>query len=396
MSMKTLRRGLCLALGLVALSSAPALAQNSDTPGRGTPAAPGVYGPSPGSPPMVAIFHDREPGSPWDGGVLAPITQILQDQGVGWQVYTSAEMGTADLSPFSKVITTSVQPVAFWDALAANRSRFEAYVQAGGILELHLASFSSETNTGTVFPGGFVVYHIWNNYNSVRIEDASHRILRAPNRVMETHLQDWNWSAHGYFSTVPGGATPIIRETETGNVVAAELVLGSGKILATVQPVEWDLANTGYRQNIVLYRPHAQVEVSLVLVGCVVPVPAPPLPPPVRVPPLSPRQPTPQLACRVGDTVTALVTVSNTGLTGFPVEVKGGVKLPDGTPVNLLRDRHIEVPIPPGITGPLPILEVVIPPEAPPGEYTAEGALLTPALGRELSRSQVNFTVLAP
>lgn len=385
--MKILARGFWLALGLVALSSASALAQNSDTPGRGSPRAVEVSRPSVGSSPMVAIFHDGDPDPPWGGGVLAPITQILQDQGVGWQVYTSAEMGTADLSPFTKVITTSVQLVAFWEALEANRSRFEAYVQAGGILELHLASFTSWTNTGRVFPGGFVVFHNGNNYNSVGIEDAFHRILRAPNRVSEADLQNWEFSAHGYLSTVPEGATPIIRETETGNVVTAELVLGNGKILATVQPVEWDLANTGYRQNVVLYHPHAQVEVSLELIGCDIPV---------RVAPLSPRQPTPKHVCRPGDAVTALVTVSNTGLMGFPVEVKGGVKLPDGTPLNLLGDRHIEVPIPPGVTGPLPILEVVIPPEAPPGEYTAEGALLSPALGRELSRSQVNFTVLAP
>lgn len=395
MGMRTLGGGLCLLLGLGILSPVPALAANSDTSGPRKAAPPGVYGPSVGVPLSgVALFWDQDPGSPWVDGVLEPIRAHLTAQGVSVTVFPSTAMGTADLSPFTKVITTSVQPVSFWDGLAANKSRFEAYVSGGGILELHLASFTSETNTGKVFPGGFVVKHDGNNYNRVNVEDPFHRILRQPNRVMAEELQNWEFSAHGYFSTVPAGANPIVREAETGdgNVVTAELFLGDGKILATVQPVEWDLASARYRENMVLFRPHAQVEVSLALAGCAESPSSRSRSPLVgRSPQVV--DPVPLPVCTPGDVLTALATVSNTGLTAFTVEIKGGVRLPDGTPINLLPSRHIEMAIPPGITGPLPVLEVPIPPELPEGEYKAEAALLTPALGRELSRAEVTVTV---
>jgi hypothetical protein len=323
-----------------------------------------------------------------------PIKEILEKQGVAVSECSSADMGTVDLTPFTKVITTSVQPVSFWDGLAANKSRFEAYVSGGGILELHLASFTSETNTGKVFPGGFVVYHQWNNYNRVKIEDRFHRILRKPNPVSAEDLQGWDFTAHGFFSTVPSGAIPIIREDETGEgqVVTAELALGAGKILATVQPVEWDLASSRFRENMVLHRPHARVEVSLELVGCTL-LPASRIPSPGALLSRQDVDPVPLPVCGPGDSLTALARLSNTGLMPVTVEVKGGMRIPTGDGINLLASRHLEMVVPPGITGPIPVLRVVFPPGLPAGEYKAEAAILTPALGREISRSQVPVTV---
>lgn len=387
--MHNLAQGLCLllALGMIPVQ---ALAANSDTPGPGRPAAPGVYKPAEELPPTgVAVFWDRDPGPPWDRGVLEPIRAVLEAQGVAVSVFPSSGMADVDLTRFTKVITTSVQPVEFWNALQTHRSRFEAYVRAGGILELHLASFTSETNTGKVFPGGFVVLHEGNNYNLVKIADRFHRILRQPNGVTAEDLQAWDFSAHGFFSTVPPDASPIIREDETAdkNVVTAELFLGDGKILATVQPVEWDLASAPYRENMILYRPHARVEVSLELTGCGVPAW------PLAVSPGRAAPPAALHVCAPGDRLTARAMFSNTGLVPFTAEVKGGMRIPTGDGINLLASRHLEMAIPPGITGPILILEIVIPPGLPAGEYKAEAALLTAALGREISRSQVPVTV---
>lgn len=367
--MQTIVRGLCLLVALAVMSPLPAAAKNSDAPGVRAPAAPKISRqtdmvPSSG----VLIFFDEEPGGDWQG-VLAPIQSILEARGLSVTVLPSTEMGTVDLTRFIKVITTSVQPVTFWDALAANRSRFEAYVEGGGVLELHLASFSSETDEGKVFPGGFVVNHHGNNYNSLKVADPFHPILRTPNVVGEEALQNWDFSAHGFLSSTPEGARVIIRENETGalNPVTAALSLGSGVILASVQPVEWDKASAAFRENMVLFRPGSGVEVSLQLVGC--------------------------NPCAPGDHVVAVATVLNFGFTPARVEIKGGVRLPDGTPLNLLPSRHLEIDIPPGITGPFPVLEVVVPSGIPTGDYTAEAALITPALGTALSRSQVPVTV---
>ena len=85
--------------------------------------------------------------------------------------------------------------------------------------------------------------------------------------------------------------------------------------------------------------------------------------------------------------------VTNLGPTPTRVEAKIGVRLPDGTPANLLG-THLEVTLPASLDTTVTLLDVVLPAGLPPGPWTCEGALLEPALGATLSRSVQPFAVL--
>jgi hypothetical protein len=99
--------------------------------------------------------------------------------------------------------------------------------------------------------------------------------------------------------------------------------------------------------------------------------------------------------CRPGDRFTVSATLLNPTSRDVPVEVKFGVRLPDGTPVNLwaVSDAHFRFILSPGTMGPVTILDTVIPRGIPTGTWTYEGILLEPALGTPMSRSVRPFSV---
>ena len=99
--------------------------------------------------------------------------------------------------------------------------------------------------------------------------------------------------------------------------------------------------------------------------------------------------------CRSGNRFTVDATLLNPTSGDVPVEVKFGVRFPEGTPVNLwaVSDAHFRFTLPPGTMGPVTILDTVIPPGIPTGTWTYEGILLEPALGTPMSRSVRPFSV---
>jgi len=198
------------------------------------------------SPDNVAIFQDESPwGSTWNEAILAA-------NGISFTIFGSADMGSADLSPFDKVIVSSVQPSSFYDALETNRAWFEAYTSAGGVLDLHLASYSGDLD-GKLMPGGFVASAV-ECFDDVTIVDAGHAVLTTPHAISDADLDGWGCSSHGYFAAVPGGADEIIELAGSGEPCAMDLFYGAGRIFATVQPVEYNYgASYNYLENTILY-----------------------------------------------------------------------------------------------------------------------------------------------
>lgn len=99
--------------------------------------------------------------------------------------------------------------------------------------------------------------------------------------------------------------------------------------------------------------------------------------------------------CRPGDRFTVNAVLVNPNPADVPVEVKFGVRLPDGSPVNLwsVPDSRFRVAVPPGTTGPVTILDTVMPAGVPGGVWAYEGILLDPELGMPLSRAIKSFSV---
>jgi len=201
------------------------------------------------TPSEVALFKDSDP---W---YYTAIEEILTAYGTTYDVYNSSQMGVVDLSPYEKVITASVQGDTFWDALEANKTWFESYVSSGGVLEMHLCASSGSNSPGKVYPGGFVFYDT--NIELVSIVDSAHLVVNTPNTITDAQLDDWYYSAHGWFDVIPGSGDVVLKSTTNDEPVWVETAFGSGYILATTQTVEWK-AGAGYPEfleNMTVYMP---------------------------------------------------------------------------------------------------------------------------------------------
>jgi|GEM_PF-1206633 len=208
-----------------------------------------------GSLSKVAIFQDS---SPWGS---TKNQDILTANGVSWTIYGSADMGSVDLSSYDKVIISSVQDDAFYDALEANRVWFEAYVTGGGVLDMHLAMQFSSNLPGKLMPGGFEVAYL--THDDVTIVDGPHPIINTPHVIAPADLDGWSLSTHGYISAIPAGAKTILTHTGNGEPCAMDLALGAGRILTTVQTVEWSGADYNYLENMICYGIVAQPTVAI-------------------------------------------------------------------------------------------------------------------------------------
>jgi hypothetical protein len=98
-------------------------------------------------------------------------------------------------------------------------------------------------------------------------------------------------------------------------------------------------------------------------------------------------------ACRAGDRLVVQARMTNGETIDYIVEVKVGLRLPDGTPVNLLG-THLELPFSAGQDTTAPLIDIAWPAGLPPGPGTVEGRLLELALGGLWWRSVHPFEVL--
>jgi hypothetical protein len=91
--------------------------------------------------------------------------------------------------------------------------------------------------------------------------------------------------------------------------------------------------------------------------------------------------------CHPGDVFSVRGRLTNPGAS-IPVELKLGVRLPDGTPLNRLLPigQHLVVTLPAELDSTFPVYSFTWPAGAPAGAWRVEGTLLEPALGKTHSR----------
>jgi len=101
------------------------------------------------------------------------------------------------------------------------------------------------------------------------------------------------------------------------------------------------------------------------------------------------------LHCHAGDHLIAQITLRNPGTRVTPVEIKVGVRLPDGTGISVFGPdgQHLVIPLPAGLDTTFPVLNLTWPAGVPPGVWHVEGTLIEPVLGRTFSRDVKTFAV---
>ncbi len=179
----------------------------------------------------VAIFKDEDPwGYPSN-------EMVLKMYGIPYDVYNSSYMGNVSLSKYAKVIIASVQTQDFYDAVNASRAWFEDYVENGGVLEIHAAHY---TGTGWIglLPGG--INYTQSTSDDVVIATRTHPVVRTPNNITDSELDNWGWSVHGYFTSYPSGSITVLRlGVSPYSPVYLEVPYGSGVIIASSQTLEY-------------------------------------------------------------------------------------------------------------------------------------------------------------
>jgi len=198
----------------------------------------------------VAVFQD------WDPWGTTAITDILTAHSITFTIYGTADIGNVDLSNFDKVIFPSQQSFDFYLALSVNSPWLEAYIDNGGCVELHFATYDTYDPTGLVFAYGISVMHYPTvpAYDDVDRTVPGHEVFNVPNPVDDAELDNWGYSSHGYFSDYPAGAT-VLAVNVADTTPAMIEYRPAGGILATIMPVEWAWAygDSDVLENMLLY-----------------------------------------------------------------------------------------------------------------------------------------------
>jgi hypothetical protein len=194
----------------------------------------------------AAVFQNEDP---WG---YSAITDILAAWDIYYDVFSSSDIGSVDLSSYQKVIISSNQPPGFMDAVYSNLGWFEDYADQGGTLEVHAATNSYWVNG--MIPGGPIYVHT--SSDVVDIVNPIHPVLLSPNLITDAELDGWNSAVHGYLNDIPLGSE-IILAVASGYPALIEFRFGAGAIMVSTQTLEWAYSRglSNILENILLHTP---------------------------------------------------------------------------------------------------------------------------------------------
>jgi hypothetical protein len=180
---------------------------------------------------MVGLFKDD---NPW--GSLAWEIEMASN-GISYEVHSSSEFASLDFSQFGMIIVACSQSDAFYANYAANMTKFEDYVEAGGFLNFCAAT----QGASLTLPGGMLATYNGESYNV--IDDLAHPLVAGvPNPFFG------NWASHNIFSNLPAGSYIIAHGQSSGEPTLVEYGMGAGWFVGFGQTLEitWDLGWEGW------------------------------------------------------------------------------------------------------------------------------------------------------
>jgi hypothetical protein len=158
---------------------------------------------------------------------------VLDANDLSYELITSFELASWDITPYRFVILSSDQPTIFYLNVAAERSKLEAYLDLGGVLEVHGCGWGWNFGDPVylVLPGGMKPVFNGSDYNF--IVDRDHPLAAGiPSPFYG------NSASHGYFVDVPAAAD-IIAVDDEGEPSLVEYQYGRGLVIASTQALEF-------------------------------------------------------------------------------------------------------------------------------------------------------------
>lgn len=169
---------------------------------------------------------------PWESDALQ---RLLQANGIAFDMATSREMGSIDLSRYKTVFIASDQPLGFYVNYGIHRGRFSEYVNKGGLLWMGAAAggWNGGDIDGEQLPGGVTVRG--------PVSEAENTIADATHPTMQGMASSYSGSpaSLSVFANLPKGAKVITRGGSSGLPTSVEYSYGSGRVLAFGQTLEY-------------------------------------------------------------------------------------------------------------------------------------------------------------
>ena len=176
---------------------------------------------------------------------------VLQEFGITYDVANSNSLSSWDLKGYRFVVYASDQPTSYYTNIAANIGKINEFVSAGGLLIAHVCDYgwnSGDWRGLSILPGNVSHKTGWDSRDyisqSIHITDPSHKVVAG---LDDAYFANWNYSTHGILTGLLGG-TNIVMMSNDGILDGPTYIAydyGAGKVLATMQTVEWAYFNAG-------------------------------------------------------------------------------------------------------------------------------------------------------
>ena len=192
-----------------------------------------------------------EDTAPW--GVESD-EQALTDLGVPYDAITSDQLASTNLSEYNFIMYASDQSASYYENINTNIQNIIAYVSAGGVLIAHCGS--DNWNAEQIFPGlnpstgQMYLDHTYGQ--SVQITNPNNPVAEGLTNDELSNIQDGVPATLGHFSWTNPAAlgtgldfVMLLAGENSPSGYYLDYNYGSGKVLATMQSVEWQYAGHG-------------------------------------------------------------------------------------------------------------------------------------------------------
>jgi hypothetical protein len=175
--------------------------------------------------------------------------ELLEANNLSYDTVRIRDLSDTDIEPYRLIILPSEQPRVLWKSLTTQRSKFEDYLNRGGVLELHAAPStwvglgpSDHVRPGqseVVLPGGVEVSNHIDNVNYVSAPGHP-LVLGVLSPVINRYIF---LVSTGYFTSVPPEAL-VVCTRALGDPTLVAHRIGDGLLIASTQRLE-----RGYSYN---------------------------------------------------------------------------------------------------------------------------------------------------
>lgn len=187
----------------------------------------------------VLIIEDIPPF-----GISNAIEEALNELNISYDVVSSTNFASVDISKYKVIIIPSDQPTSYYNNMVNYVNKLKDFVIRGNVIIAHMTDMGLNGGTWSqsFLPCALNLSHINLQINDLTIVNYNHPVINGPyGSVTDESLDNWYFSAHGYFTNIPKDSNIVVGYTydPIAMPVYIEWKCGYGLILATMMPLEW-------------------------------------------------------------------------------------------------------------------------------------------------------------